>query len=745
MYNIKKKVMGEEEIVKPITEWSAFQDNFTQYEHLLGVSDERWAYHQGSGWLGISHHDVPSLLELLMYPPARRWKAYYEFFHTINALTAYDASTVVGALLRIIRHREFDGDQLAKSFATLAKSGRGMVLLAMTLLQSHPVIRGKTTSASNFRAELVDTESIPVVNRLAINAGAYMISPVPGGAYRHSDFTYLLEKVDPDSLAKYIEFLLRTDHPIMITQRRLLDTAGMDINVMNELAQTQGGGKLLTAMWKYRKWELSENLAPETSAKLKEVMMGWELPREFVDPRTYSSDDEGDIDDSSDDEDDSSDSWSSSDDEGDIDDGTANYGMWKASGIATNIDKLVAACQPVLTGKWGADSTTEIEVLWLGWKYRTLVTKSEYKRELKISVESRDNGGCKSCLVMTVRRATSQMNTAHLDYLNYCFGKRANDKCFDPSATGGRSKVIMALVDLVNRICKVHYCTAEDAQHFKRKYYPGSVHTMLKKNSTFYEPFGFIFAPRSGPTALDMDGLQENLHTHDDVKVLFHTIMGKTAADVRSYLASGMNVKRALDTSTAGGGERMYTVLVPSHARRNVFAGTWYMSTDMSVPDISVGNLEFDTDAIIFENAQMNIGIRALRDTFRGVPVFIDPQGLAEPVSLVQCENRESDLIEKRSLRIRAIMKRLFERCKIELQRITADEPTLTLMQVLEGFENRDLKNILGVIFQDTPIVKYYRSGNDYVVKGVHSYKVAKIDNQCLAIASARKRLKIVR
>ena len=427
-----------------------------------------------------------------------------------------------------------------------------------------------------------------------------------------------------------------------------------------------------------------------------------------------------------------------------------SYGM-RQTDEATNIDGLVRACQPVVNGNW-SDTDHVVDVIWMGWCYHTLITVEPGQRDIEFSVQSGDTDACDRCLALTVHRAQRgrqypALITSNLEYVNFCFDG-AKDRCFSPSIQHGRSNVIMRMVDLVNSICSVHYCTAQDVQRFGGRgtnlhFYPGSAHTMMKVGGLFYEPFGFISAPDH--PSLSMADINNDLATHSDIKALFTAIMERTASAALVYI-SDVQKKRSRPSPVAS--ELEYTVMFQSYASWQVKAGSWYMQPAMSVPVLAESDTTFDVDVMIFELAQMKASIDALSAIFRTQPVFIHTPG-AEPITLLQCTDeivqaREREFDEKRHSRLARWVDDHIARYPLTVIAGSshADKPLAALFNNSHSDPLHDvLEKMLG---STTGIIKYYRCDNgDAVVKGDRRYlRSNSVDIQCLAIASASKRLK---
>ena len=661
----------------PFAEWLDFMKAYQKHYHQIW-SDET----------GKKNVVIKELLESTT--DIAMWHRYR------NVIDSFDTDTPIGAVSRILRHSEFDGNVLASCFATLAMESMPYTLIAMLVLQHHSTIRSKTTCANTFRHWLFDNDSIPILRRAVINAAAY--NDEPNSYCEQDDFERLIHTVRAEWMYQWMK-----DH------RTLLP----DINGNHDIALA-----LLHRVY-------AEPALP---------------PREPIGHVDDMSESDTDTDADTDDE-----NMATNDD-------NASYGMWKVSGMSTNIDQLVAACQPIISGTTGSDLPITMVVVWKRWAYQTTVESTGKPGEITVSVHSNDDGSCENCMTLIISRTGCYVDgnenawvTSYLKFVNYCFGDPDHDRCFPPKITKNRARVIMRMVDLVNRICKVQYCTAKDAQEWKgNDFYPGSAHTMLKNNAMFYEKFGFILQPAEGATSLDMDGIDGVLHTHCDIKELFHEIMKRTAADAMTYLerASSRGNKRARDSDTHIEKKATYTVLLPAHASRNVSEGKWYMDAETHAPAYALHDKHFPIDTTMFDDVQMHISIRDLSVMFRGMPIFIKPHGVAAPVSLVQCE-LQRDVNTQRASRLQKVATNLIDNHLNDLAQIDFSRQLVLLRDVFAEFEDAELASIIGTIFQYGQIVKYYRTRDDrYVIKGISGYNVVDVDNVCLAIASAQKRVK---
>ena len=495
-------------------------------------------------------------------------------------------------------------------------------------------------------------------------------------------------------------------------------------------AMNKSDDSILTALWKARPWPLNGNHILDMSADLVQVVLGWPLlptaVRMILEPQHVDGEhDSCPIDLTSDDDNDDL-----TPDAGEVVAPTVpqtmSFAMQKVCGTGVDIAELAHLCKTIFTG--GRDWERELRVVWGGWAYRMVVKRSA--GTTVFSVLSGDKGACTQCLRLDVMRDGGGVINSNLQYVNYCFDGD-DDRCFDSNTTKGRAKVIMRMVDLLNQLCNVTYCRSQDSQQFGDDFYLGSMYTVLKKDTTFYEPFGFITAPEPGvspPLLLgDMDELSR---THTAMKAMFRTLMGMKPPDVIKTLQSGA----ALEASRKRVHEdvpQLYRLLIPARASKTIPIGTWYLTGGVGVPALAVQNLEMKIDATIFEVTQATTTLTALREVFGNDDVFALADGVKAPMTLLRCHNVASGS----NRRMAVVMERWATEWGPSLKELGTEDLTLNDI-VRSSPQNVYIDDILTSAFSSPGIIKYYRAAGGRVVRGTTNYQPTVFDT-CHSIANA--------
>ena len=501
------------------------------------------------------------------------------------------------------------------------------------------------------------------------------------------------------------------------------------IKTMNMDAMTEEGRAELTAIWNVRPWHWNGNHIIDMSDQLIQLVLGWpslpqpirtilESPHESPDDGTCALNDTPST-------------------------GVApTFAMWRDHDNKIDITELSEACKNIFSSERRGESRDFI-TLFGGWGYRMCVTWPRARAgDAIFTVLSRDVGACNRCLVLKVKR-TGGVITSYLDYVNFCFDGD-EDRCFDPNTTQSRSKVIMRMADLINRLSNVQYCETQDAQFFGDDFYRGSVYTMLRKGTTFYETFGFIFGPEEGVAPPNsIRAMNKLLETHTDTKQLFLTVMDMTPADVLMHLDSGRVIlaPHASDTKkrprSLEDRKEPYRVLIPSRASKIIPSGTWYLAAGASVPDLAVEHQIMESDATVFEVTRTTSTVASLQAAFQDEPVFILACGVKAPMSLLQCIGTNV-IADERTIRLAVVMDRLYARWESRLTRLEQGQTLRESMQTSP--RNSDLDEIFAAMFSLHGSIKYYRTAEGRVVKGADDYKLAVFDS-CYNIARARQSL----